>query len=102
MKIAKMKNCGCEIMFDDLLKINELEKLVNSTNDKLQTEISGKSGTGYGRGYVAQSIERQLNTIQSDLKIARVERNSFLEKFDQAVDRGTEEELKKYLIHPET
>lgn len=79
-------------------KINELEKLVNSTNDKLQTEISGKSGTGYGRGYVAQSIERQLNTIQSDLKIARVERNSFLEKFDQAVDRGTEEELKKYGI----
>lgn len=79
-------------------KINELEKLVNSTNDKLQTELSGKSGTGYGRGYVSDSIERQLNTIQSDLKIARVERNSFLEKFDQAVDRGTEEELKKYGI----
>ena len=79
-------------------KINEFEKLVNSTNDKLQTEISGKSGTGYGRGYVAQSIERQLNTIQSDLKNARTERNSFLEKFDQAVDRGNEEELKKYGI----
>ncbi|NNH86368.1 DUF4407 domain-containing protein [Acinetobacter terrae] len=79
-------------------KINTLEKLINNTNDKLQHEISGKSGTGYGRGYVAQSIERQLTTIQSDLKIARSERDSFLSKFDQAVDRGNEEELKKYGI----
>lgn len=79
-------------------KINTLEKLINNTNDKLQHEISGKSGTGYGRGYVAQSIERQLTTIQSDLKIARSERDSFLSKFDQAVDRGSEEELKKYGI----
>ena len=79
-------------------KIAELEQLVNQTNDKLQTEISGKSGTGYGRGYVAQSIEQQLATIQSDLKSARTERESFLTQFDRAVDRGNEEELKKYGI----
>lgn len=79
-------------------KIAELEQLVNNTNEKLQVEISGKSGTGYGRGYVAQSIERQLETLQSDLKSTRIERESFLAKFDQAVDRGNEEELKKYGI----
>ena len=79
-------------------KIAELEQLVNKTNEKLQIEISGKSGTGYGRGYVAQSIERQLGTLQSDLNSTRIERESFLTKFDQAVDRGNEEELKKYGI----
>ena len=79
-------------------KIAELELLVNSTNDKLQKEIGGKSGTGYGYGSVAKSIERHLHTIESDLKIIRSERDSFLSKFDQAVDRGNEEELKKYGI----
>lgn len=79
-------------------KIAELEHLVNQTNEKLQIEISGKRGTGYGRGYVAQSIERQLAVLQSDLKSVRTERDSFLTKFDQAVDRGNEEELKKYGI----
>ena len=79
-------------------KIAELEQLVNKTNEKLQIEISGKSGTGYGRGYVAQSIERQLGTLQSDLNSTRIEREIFVTKFDQAVDRGNEEELKKYGI----
>ena len=79
-------------------KIAELEQLVNSTNDKLQKEIGGKGGTGYGYGSVAKSIERQLSTIESDLKITRTERDNFLIKFDQAVDRGSEEELKKYGI----
>lgn len=79
-------------------KIAELETLVNSTNDKLQKEIGGKSGTGYGYGSVAKSIERQLSTLESDLKSIRSERDQFLVKFDQAVDRGNEEELKKYGI----
>lgn len=79
-------------------KISGLEKLVNETNAKLQQEIGGKSGTGYGHGYVAQSIERQLATIQSDLKMIRAERETFLNKFDHAIDRGNEEELKKYGI----
>lgn len=79
-------------------KIADLENKINQTNDKLQHEISGKSGTGYGRGYVAQSIERQLGTLQSDLKAMRLERSQFLTHFDQAVDRGHEEELKKYGI----
>ncbi|MEZ2903580.1 DUF4407 domain-containing protein [Acinetobacter terrestris] len=79
-------------------KISELERLVNNTNNKLQHEIGGKAGTGYGYGSVAKSIERQLQTIQSDLDIARNERNTFLTTFDKAVDRGNEEELKKYGI----
>lgn len=80
------------------VKIAKLEQLVNNTNDKLQKEIGGRSGTGYGYGSVAKSIERQLSTIESDLKITRIERDNFLTKFDQAVDRGNEEELKKYGI----
>lgn len=79
-------------------KIAELEQSANTTNEKLQKEIGGKSGTGYGYGSVAKSIERQLNTIESDLKLIRTERNTFLTKFDQAIDRGNEEELKKYGI----
>ena len=79
-------------------EISKLEQNINATNDKLQKEIGGKSGTGYGYGLVSASIQKQLDTFALDLKNARYERDTFLTKFDQAVDRGHEEELKKYGI----
>jgi len=44
MKIATMKNCGCEIMFDDLLKINDTFKCPNHPKNGIHNVAAGCAG----------------------------------------------------------
>ena len=47
MKIATMKNCGCEIRFDDLLKINNVARCPNhSKNGIAHVAADCESGCG--------------------------------------------------------
>lgn len=87
-------------------KILALENDIKAINDKLQNEISGKSGTGYGDGPVAQSIKNQLASTERQLQAAHQEKERIIADFKQenaeffaAIDRADSEALKKYGVH---
>jgi len=48
MKIATMKNCGCEIMFDDLLKINDTLKCQNHPENGI-AHVAADCESGCGK-----------------------------------------------------
>lgn len=66
-------------------KITTLENDIKAINEKLQQEISGKSGTGYGDGPVAASIKRELLSSENQLKTAHQEKQKLLEDFKLVV-----------------
>ena len=90
------------MLTDQQQKILALETDIKAINDKLQNEISGKSGTGYGDGPVAQSIKNQLASTERQLQTAHQERERIItdfkqenERFFAAIDQNDEEALKK-------
>ena len=48
MKIAKMKNCGCEILFDDLLKINNVARCPNHQKNGI-AHVAADCESGCGK-----------------------------------------------------
>lgn len=49
-------------------KISSQEEYIKQINNRLQQEIGGKRGTGYGKGAVAQSIENELSAANTEFE----------------------------------
>ncbi|WP_019520492.1 DUF4407 domain-containing protein [Faucicola boevrei] len=65
---TSIENAKQETLGNIEKKLREQETYIREINQKLQQEISGKRGTGYGKGVVAQSIETELNTANSEFE----------------------------------
>lgn len=82
--------------FDD--KIAQEEMYLKSLHDKLQKEIGGKRGSGYGKGEVAKSIEQELNVFQSNLNALKVERQNSENTLNTAIKNNDVQTLKTFGI----
>lgn len=80
------------------LKINEQQNYVQSLHEKLQSEISGKKGSKYGKGPVAQSIQAELDNANVQLKELKDNFENDKLKLENAIINNDNETLKSFGI----
>lgn len=79
-------------------KIEQEELYLKSLHDKLQKEIGGKRGSGYGKGAVAKSIEQEINTFQDTLNTLKIERQNSENAINTAIKNNDIQTLKTFGI----
>lgn len=79
-------------------KIEQEELYLKSLHDKLQKEIGGKRGSGYGKGAVAKSIEQEINTFQDTLNTLKTERQNSENAINSAIKNNDTQILKTFGI----
>lgn len=79
-------------------KIQERESHLKSLHDKLQKEIGGKRGSGYGKGAVAKSIEQEILASENILNDIKTEKQTTEQAINQAIINNDEQTLKTFGI----
>lgn len=82
--------------FDKNIEQDEL--YLKNLHDKLQKEIGGKRGTGYGRGEVAKSIETQMQDFQINLDNIKLQRQNTENTINIAIKNNDIQTLKTFGI----
>lgn len=67
-------------------------------HDKLQNEIAGKKGSKYGKGPVAQSIEQEIDSANSELNEFKANFEKDKIKLETAIANNDEQVLKSFGI----
>lgn len=93
IEIAKENTIG---VLDN--KINEQQNHIKNLHDKLQQEIGGKRGTGYGKGEVAKSIEAEIASIDQELSSLKSQRQNTEITINQAIIDNDFQTLKSFGI----
>lgn len=79
-------------------KITEQQNYIQSLHDKLQNEIAGKKGSKYGKGPVAQSIEQEIDSANSELNEFKANFEKDKIKLETAIANNDEQVLKSFGI----
>ena len=79
-------------------KIEDRQNYLKNSHDKLQKEIGGKNGTGYGKGEVAKSIESEITSNEQELNELKAQRQDVEEKINQAILNDDVQSLKTFGI----
>lgn len=79
-------------------KINEQQAYIQSLHDKLQNEIAGRSGTRYGKGPVAQSIQAEIDEANTQLNELKHNFETDKVKLETAIANNDELVLKSFGI----
>lgn len=79
-------------------KIEEQNYYIQSLHEKLQSEISGKNGSKYGKGPVAQSIELELDDANNKLQELKISFDNDKKKLNGAIISNDSEILKSFGI----
>lgn len=79
-------------------KIHEQEIYLKSLHEKLQKEIDGKRGTGYGKGAVAKSIENEITAFETTINTTKQERQNTENAINQAILSNDAQALKTFGI----
>lgn len=93
IEIAKENTIG---VLDN--KINQQQNHIKNLHDKLQQEIGGKRGTGYGKGEVAKSIEAEIASIDQELSSLKSQRQNTEATINQAIIDNDFQTLKSFGI----
>lgn len=79
-------------------KIQQEESHLKILHEKLQEEIGGKRGTGYGKGEVAKSIESELISTETTLNDLKTEKQTTEESINTAIKNNDLNTLKSFGI----